>query len=664
MLNPWKLLVAALFVWLSVVLSACDQLTEEGDGGLGFGTVGTTTVALTMKLSNFDKPVVIEAPEVKPAATPISVAAQSVPTRTPVIALIPSPTPTRAPAAAAVMEAPREVTPVPVVVTSAAWTGTGSMGTARRDYTATLLQDGKVLIVGWSQSAEIFDPANGAFTVIGGTLVNHGQGSTATRLTDGRVLIIGGTGAQQAAEVYDPATGFFAPTGSLNAVHSFHSATLLLDGRVLVAGGQANQDPRTTAIAEIYDPATGKFSLSGSLKEHQSSHAAVLLPNGKVLIVGGNQTTTPGLAMCLDSAEVYDPGAGAFTAVGNVVSPRCSLVWTGAVVLNNGKVLITGGAGTSAELFDPATETFRATGNMTTPRWLHTATLLPNGHVLLSGGYNSAGLFTTDSAELYDPATESFSATVAMIEARQQHTATLLTDGQVLVAGGSAGGNELASAELFSLISPTPAPTPTPTPTSTQTPVPTPTASQTSFRVIVNSANDADDGTCDATHCSLREAINAANASSGTDTIAFNIPTTDPGHISGTDSWRIQPSSALPTITSPVTIDGYTQPGASPNTNGPGLGLNTVLKIELDGTNAGARADGLRITAGSTSVRGLAINRFGTGVIGDFSGVGGQGIRLDTNGGNVLEGNFIGSRPGQGWPCTRNMADATAPSVA
>ena len=84
MLNPWKLLVAALFVGLSVVLSACDELSEEGDGGLGFGTGGTTTVAITMKLSHFNKPVVIEAPEVKPTATPA-------PTATP------TPTPTSTP---------------------------------------------------------------------------------------------------------------------------------------------------------------------------------------------------------------------------------------------------------------------------------------------------------------------------------------------------------------------------------------------------------------------------------------------------------------------------------------------------------------------------------------------------------------------------------------
>ncbi len=141
---------------------------------------------------------------------------------------------------------------------------------------------------------------------------------------------------------------------------------------------------------------------------------------------------------------------------------------------------------------------------------------------------------------------------------------------------------------------------------------------------MVNSSDDVNDGACDATHCSLREAINAANANAGTDTIAFDIP--------GAGPHTIQPASALPTITDPVIIDGYTQPGASPNTNGLELGSNAVLKIELDGSNAGAFQDGLTIIAGGSTVRGLAINRFDA-----------NGILLLTSDNNAIEGNFIGT---------------------
>ncbi len=129
----------------------------------------------------------------------------------------------------------------------------------------------------------------------------------------------------------------------------------------------------------------------------------------------------------------------------------------------------------------------------------------------------------------------------------------------------------------------------------------------------VNTTDDSDDGTCDAAHCSLREAINAANGSAGADTIAFNIP--------GSGIRIIAPASPLPTITDPVTVDGTTQPGFA------GSPI-----IQLTGINAGAGADGLKISAMNSVVRGLVINRF----LGD-------GIELDRHSGHVIEGNFIGT---------------------
>jgi CSLREA domain-containing protein len=128
----------------------------------------------------------------------------------------------------------------------------------------------------------------------------------------------------------------------------------------------------------------------------------------------------------------------------------------------------------------------------------------------------------------------------------------------------------------------------------------------------VNVSDDVDDGTCDVTHCSFREAINAANALPGTDTIAFNIP--------GAGPHTIQPLSALPTITDSICIDGTTQPGFAGSP-----------VIELDGSKAGA-VNGLDVTAGNSVIRGLVLNRFGA-----------HGITLSTNGGNVVEGNFIGT---------------------
>ena len=123
---------------------------------------------------------------------------------------------------------------------------------------------------------------------------------------------------------------------------------------------------------------------------------------------------------------------------------------------------------------------------------------------------------------------------------------------------------------------------------------------------------------------SLRQAMLNANAKAGRDTIAFNIP--------GTGVHTISPVSPLPAITDAAVIDGYTQPGSSVNTNAFNNGSNAVLKVEIDGTKAGYDSAGLNIQAGNTLVRGLVVNRFY-----------GLGIQLQGNGGDRVEGCFIGT---------------------
>src|SRR5205807_1608274 len=150
------------------------------------------------------------------------------------------------------------------------------------------------------------------------------------------------------------------------------------------------------------------------------------------------------------------------------------------------------------------------------------------------------------------------------------------------------------------------------------------TTTGTGCSTVVTNTNDSDIG-------SLRQAILCANSNAGTDTISFNIP--------GSGVHTISPTSVLPGISDAVIIDGYTQPGASPNTNpltlGAGaVGSNAVILVELNGSSAGLTSDGLTVSAPNSTVRGLAINRFGN-----------DGIVV--NGGNdVIEGNFIGTDPG------------------
>ena len=234
---------------------------------------------------------------------------------------------------------------------------------------------------------------------------------TATLLLDGRVLVVGGfantnSGFGEVAEIYAPATGSFATTGTMITPRAFHTATLLPDGRVLVTGGFAviQANGVTLASTEIYDPATGNFTSAGTMIAPRESHTATALSDGKILIAGGFHNVG-GYAQSWVTAELYEPASGFFVPVGSMATPRGSHTTTR---LQNGKVLVAGGDNcqglggcavtSSGEVYDPATNMFISPGNMTTPRYLHASTLLPNGTVLITGGYGASFL---DTAEIY-----------------------------------------------------------------------------------------------------------------------------------------------------------------------------------------------------------------------------------------------------------------------
>src|SRR6266436_4880639 len=156
------------------------------------------------------------------------------------------------------------------------------------------------------------------------------------------------------------------------------------------------------------------------------------------------------LTVCFSAQAQHNPGT--FTATGSMATARCH---NSATLLNNGQVLITGGVGnyngpdylSSAELYNPSTGTFTATGSLITARDSHTATLLNNGLVLISGGYGSAG--DLSSAELYNPSTGAFTSTGSLNTARIGHSSTLLNNGSVLITGGKGSNGYLTSTELY-----------------------------------------------------------------------------------------------------------------------------------------------------------------------------------------------------------------------
>ncbi len=199
-------------------------------------------------------------------------------------------------------------------------------------------------------------------------------------------------------------------------------------------------------IAGLDSPALAAvWQASGSMSAGRSNHTAILLHNGKVLVTGGYNNSG-----ALSLSELYDPSVGTFATTGSMNAARDSHT---ATLLPNSKVLVAGGAVgsavlSSAELYDPAAGTFSATGSMSVVRSSYTATLLPNGKVLVSGGWN--GSTAHSSAELYDPVAGTFSTTGTMSTARYSHTATLLPNGKVLITGGVNGSYEfLSSAELY-----------------------------------------------------------------------------------------------------------------------------------------------------------------------------------------------------------------------
>jgi hypothetical protein len=261
-----------------------------------------------------------------------------------------------------------------------------------------------------------------------------------------------------------PGSGSFTLTGSLATARARASATLLRDRRVLVAGGRvpgsgaAATMAAPTALAELYDSTTGKFSATGSMAQARFNHTATSLPNGTVLIAGGEQGYTD--VQPLSSAELYDPATGRFSATGSMSHIRTRST---ATLLPNGKVLIAGGDDaaeplSSAELYDPPTGRFSRTGSMSIGREDHTATLLDNGMVLIAGGLYYKDPVTDptadevlSSAELYDPATGQFTPTRSMHVGRSNAVAVSLPDGRVLFAGGGNAfvGCPTESAEIY-----------------------------------------------------------------------------------------------------------------------------------------------------------------------------------------------------------------------
>ena len=302
--------------------------------------------------------------------------------------------------------------------------------TAHRDrHAAVVLASGKVLVIGgvnsilvplilfpgptmpWLiSSTEIFDPATERF-LPAATMQFARDEPTATLLPNGKVLVIGGGVAH--AELYDPAVEKFSNTVTAPSSRQGQTATLLRDGKVLIAGGG-------DAEAELFDPVTEKFTPVGYMKTNRVYDTATLLLNGNVLIAGGAAYAR---GPALLTTEIYDVASGAFIAGPAMTEPRAGHT---ATLLDDGRVLIAGGNENQlTEIYDPHINCFYPSAMMSESRRGHSATPLPSGNVLIAGGWDES-YKPIATAELYDPRTGQFSSPISMMQARSGQTASLV----------------------------------------------------------------------------------------------------------------------------------------------------------------------------------------------------------------------------------------------
>lgn len=324
----------------------------------------------------------------------------------------------------------------------------------------------------------------------------------------GNVVVAGGSnadGAVASVERFDPVLRTWSPHGTLLVPRFSHTATILDGplckgtapaawcGKILFVGGSLTEGTRRTplASAELFDPVTGQVAFTGSLSVDRVDHTATLLPDGRVLVVGGTRTAGDNDRVPLDrldalaSAEIYDPATGSWDRTGDLSVARfahsATLLDRAPCGSTCGKVLViggfnAGGALQSSEVFDPTTGKWEATAAVPrSPHGRHTATMLPDGRVLVAGSdraFDGAPAdLTSDAAEVFDPVVGTWEDTDYMRSPRGNHSATVIEGpwcrghstpaacGRVLITGGSASRGlldiapALSSSELY-----TPAP--------------------------------------------------------------------------------------------------------------------------------------------------------------------------------------------------------------
>jgi hypothetical protein len=347
------------------------------------------------------------------------------------------------------------------------WRVTNPMSSTRYEHTATLLDDGRILITGGFDASgllatcEIFDPATDTWSATGNMNVARGA-HAAVKLTDGKVLVCNGVvNGGDETEIYDPATGVWTPTGDMISGDSLSNdgtaAVLLDDGRVLVIRGW--REPNFT---QLFDPATGTWSVTDPLPVDDGSeavnyywarHILVKLPDGTALAAFGSHDRSVDTNDA--NVAIFDPITELWTETTITTRLRTN---QSAILLDDGRVFVQGGFSyfnsvtlpPDNQIYDPAGPSWSNTNKLTDKRFGATLSKLLDGKVLVVGGGVLTGSSYDDLTEVYDPVAETMTAAPNMLTGRRWHTQTSLPDGRVLVTGGLSGSSiPQLSAEIY-----------------------------------------------------------------------------------------------------------------------------------------------------------------------------------------------------------------------
>jgi len=290
-----------------------------------------------------------------------------------------------------------------------------------------------------------------------GNLVAGVDSGNAFALSDGRVVSVGIPSVvpwwPATTQIWNPATNKWTKPASVPLLPNLFQAVpvLLDDGRILVTGF-CTANCGSGSNAEIYDPATDSWTMPGQMMTARFGHKAVKLLDGRVLVMGG--CSSYGCGSDTPSAEIFDPATNTFTSVAPMKAHRASF---GATLLADGRVLVTGGYNstgvtTENETYDPAADKWTVNPPMKHPHAVHVAMLLQDGRVLAAGGDTGLGLPGAE-ADVFDPVAGTWKAVGSMAQRREYFQGATLPNGKALVVGGYSINGEmfvsLATCERF-----------------------------------------------------------------------------------------------------------------------------------------------------------------------------------------------------------------------